>query len=196
MAEDISHLDPLEEAASEGRRILIVSCNAIGDLRTPLVIPDTPEVRERFWANVTPGGPEECWEWQGPRLEPLGYGILNHEKKRLRANRVAYALLVGEIPPGMFVCHHCDNPPCVNPSHLFAGTPADNLRDMRRKGRGKWPGVPGNKHRAKVSPADVRTIRTAVEKGEASYAELAARYGISRTAVHAIVHRKYWSDVA
>ena len=75
--------------------------------------------------------------WTGTRFAS-GYGRITQNGKRARAHRVAFELFVGPIPSGMHVLHRCDNPPCVNPSHLFIGTHLDNMRDMEAKGRAKW----------------------------------------------------------
>jgi hypothetical protein len=95
-------------------------------------------VEARFHALYVRGGADECWIWLGAR-SPLGYGRFRRDGRAQIASRVAYELAHGPIPDGRLVCHRCDNPPCVNPGHLFLGTDADNVRDMRRKGRAPRP---------------------------------------------------------
>ena len=75
-----------------------------------------------------------CWEWQGARVNGR-YGQIGFDGKPLRVHRVVYEFCYGPIPEGLFVCHHCDNPPCCNPGHLFVGTPRQNYLDAVRKGR-------------------------------------------------------------
>ena len=77
-----------------------------------------------------------CWEFVGANR--LGYGRIWTGERVADVHRLAWELTSGPIPPGMVVCHKCDNPPCFNPDHLFVGTQGDNLRDMAAKGR--WRG--------------------------------------------------------
>jgi hypothetical protein len=89
-------------------------------------------VEERFLARVQKG--DGCWEWQSSRAR-FGHGLFYVDQTNVPAHRYAYRMWVGPIPLGMCVCHSCDNPPCVNPAHLWLGTQRDNVADMVRKGR-------------------------------------------------------------
>src|SRR5690349_2601294 len=95
-------------------------------------------LEERFWSKVDKRGKEECWVWIKYR-DRYGYGQFTINGKDYKAHRVSYELTYGVLPNGLFVCHTCDNPPCVNPHHLFLGTNTDNRRDAARKGRGYVP---------------------------------------------------------
>jgi HNH endonuclease len=87
----------------------------------------------RFWSKIKKT--KNCWVWTARHAERDGRGVLKVRGARLKAPRIAWTLLVGPIPPGLFVCHQCDNPPCVRPDHLFLGTHRHNMRDASLKGR-------------------------------------------------------------
>ena len=89
-------------------------------------------LKHSFWAKIDKSG--DCWEWTGYR-DRLGYGRLRVDGSLMLAHRVAWELEHGYISEGLNVCHHCDNPPCVRPNHLFLGTQRDNIKDSVHKGR-------------------------------------------------------------
>lgn len=95
-----------------------------------------PTLEERFWAKVEKT--DGCWLWTAA-LSTTGYGRIGVGKKMAYTHRLSWEMHNGPIPPGMHICHHCDNPKCVRPDHLFLGTRTDNMRDMWRKGRGWSP---------------------------------------------------------
>lgn len=89
-----------------------------------------------FERHIIRKGEDECWDWNGAKRE--GYGVIAIFRRAQKASRISWIIHVGDIPKGMFVCHHCDNPICNNPKHLFLGTPKDNVTDMINKGRAKF----------------------------------------------------------
>lgn len=90
-------------------------------------------IEERFTEKYEIDLETGCWLWNAASHN-LGYGILRINRKNVRANRLSYKLYIGNIPQGMFVCHKCDIPACVNPKHLFLGTQKDNAQDRVLKG--------------------------------------------------------------
>jgi hypothetical protein len=133
-----------------------------------------------------------CWVWTGKR-DHHGYGLIMAHAKTQRAPRVAWALLRGEIPDGLHICHHCDNPPCVNPDHLFLGTAADNSHDHWRKGRGvPWSRRGDGSKAAKLTTEDVRSIRKMRDDG-CLMAEIGRRFNVGANYIGMIINGKAWS---
>ena len=126
-----------------------------------------------------------CWEWGGNRT-PKGYGQCSVGHRRTRgAHRVSYEVNIGPLVPGMVVCHRCDNPPCINPAHLFQGTHSDNFRDMQAKGRQNY--ASGQRHGiAKLTDEQVHAIRE-LAAGGIRYGELALLYGVTSSNIGKIV---------
>lgn len=130
-----------------------------------------------------------CWEW-ALQLDKHGYGKTSYLGKTTYAHRLSYAAHVGRIDGPMCVLHKCDNRKCINPDHLFTGTPADNAQDMMSKGRQ----TRGEKNpRAKITSSDADEIRKIrAETGE-SHRRIASMFGISRVQVGRIIRGARWT---
>ena len=146
---------------------------------------------DRFWSYVDqragqgPNG--DCWEWTAGRLE-AGYGRLSVGASEVKAHRYAWETAYGPIPTGMMVCHHCDNPPCCNPNHLFIGTAVDNSDDKVAKQRHLF----GETHRmAKLTDGDVRAIRADARM----QVEIALTYGVTQGLVGMIKRGVIWKHI-
>lgn len=142
--------------------------------------------------------PSECWPWTGWCHPRSGYGVLSKkDRKGLRAHRVAYYLATGIDPKaeGQDVLHHCDNPICCNPAHLFIGTHLDNMRDRRSKGRAaSTQGILNG--RAKLTAEDVIAIRAAYKPNTRNNVrDLAITFGLSRRSVYEIGRRLKWAHL-
>lgn len=146
--------------------------------------------RERFLSRVRKG--RGCWPYTRGRV-PYGYGAFTKggANNNSLAHRVAYEIAHGPIPPGMQVCHHCDNPPCCRPSHLFLGTVRDNSLDSMRKGR--RPHGEQNK-RSKLTESDVREIRRLRATGMHQW-PIARRFGVTQSTVWSILSGRGWKHV-
>lgn len=153
-----------------------------------------PSIEERLWSRLEqePGG---CWVWPGGKALG-GYGVIWFRGRSEGAHRVAYILTHGEVPPGMFVLHSCDNPPCCNPAHLFLGTHSENMHDMDRKGRRVVRGLRFGveHHSARLTPDTVRAIRASLDEGVTARA-LAREYGVASGTIDKIKHRLSWANV-
>lgn len=146
---------------------------------------------DRFWARVAVRGADACWEWTATR-DKDGYGKIRTGgggSPTVRSHRVSWELRHGPIPDGLWVLHRCDNPPCVNPAHLFLGTPKDNVQDSVRKLR-KAMGERGP--RAKLTREKVLWARGAVCVG-ATIPALARLYGVSGNSLRFAVSGRTWA---
>lgn len=150
----------------------------------------TPE--ERFWAKVDKREPDDCWEWQMGKVCG-GYGSFQtgtmSSPRAMRAHRFSWALAHGKIPEGMCILHKCDNPPCVNPNHLWIGSRADNNADKARKGRtARGTHVSSSK----LTEEQVREIRALYASGKCTEQFLGDMFGVSDSNICLIVKRRTW----
>jgi hypothetical protein len=168
----------------------------------PTKIPSvSPALKKKLFGRIKIGGPDECWEWMGARQES-GYGVITFDRRQWKTHRISAALKFGaRALDNKLACHHCDNPPCCNPAHLFLGTHLDNNQDRERKGRGAnrivallYPermvhGV--NHYRAKLNPEKIRKIFKLRSEGYFMRA-IGKIVGISASVVCLVLHHKAW----
>jgi len=142
----------------------------------------------RFWMYVNRKGPNECWIWAGSDFDKGGYGRFKIDKERWLVHRVAYAIQFQRDPGELLVCHTCDNPPCVNPDHLFLGTHTDNNQDASYKGH-TAVGVKHPSH--KLTWNDVCEMRRLWATGLYTQERLGRLFGVVQGTVSAVVlHRQ------
>lgn len=153
---------------------------------------------ERFWTKVDVRGSDDCWPWLGSR-DRHGYGYMNrgrHSSGPICASAVSWILNKGAVPKGFEVCHDCpggDHPWCVNPAHLWLGTHAQNMADMKAKGRSSG-GVTFGHVLAKVTQEQVQEIRRLYQSPDRNVQTIAHRFGICRRQVWMIGSGRCWPN--
>lgn len=136
----------------------------------------------RYWEYVDIKREDECWEWKGSKTT-AGYGLIYWENRLQYAHRLSLELDGRPVPPRWHACHTCDNPPCVNPKHLFVGTPHDNVKDKVSKGRHTF----GENHpNSKLTDTDVKEIRKLASEGMWQ-SDIARLYGVNQSHISTIV---------
>ena len=155
---------------------------------------------ERFWSKVEKGSPEECWIWTAARNGD-GYGRFSVNGQIVGAHVFSFLLAGGKLTEeNPWVLHTCDNPPCVNPAHLFGGNSLTNVQDCMEKGRAKMGtyerGPDWCSNLAKLTPEQVLEIRELAAAGELTQKQIGQQFGITEHAVGLIHLRKRWAHLA
>lgn len=149
-------------------------------------------IDSRFWAKVNKIEDENsCWEWIKVNRHD-GYGSIFFRGRNRVAHRVSWIINIGEIPENMYVCHKCDNPACVRPSHLFLGTHQDNMDDMVKKGRshlGEAQGI------SKLTKEIVLKIRSEYIPRKVTMDYLAEKYNVTQGCIWSILRGKSWKHI-
>ena len=157
-------------------------------MHKPILSSLNDEVEERFWSYVFIKDNDQCWEWIGGGIRYGNFCIKRGDV--FKAHRVSWVIANRrEIPDEVFVCHSCDNGICVNPLHLFLGTPKDNTRDSMQKGRGIIGEKNGN---AKLSEIDVENIRRILDIG-LTQKSISDKYNVDPSTISLINSGKSWN---
>jgi len=153
------------------------------------------DIFEQHREKIAFAGPDECWLWSAARNRH-GYGMVNARGRMRLVHRETYEAVHGEgAADGLVVRHRCDVPACCNPAHLEPGTQADNNRDMVERGRHRSPGLKGETNpSAKLTEADIRTIRSTYVPGDREFSQraLARRFGVTQATISLVVRRESW----
>ena len=174
--------------------------------------PLRPQDILRFWEKVRVRGPDECWPWTAKR-DRKGYGRFALGRTNFPAARVAWTIAHGLIPGDLCACHHCDNPTCQNPAHLFLGSYVDNIHDAvlknrmacgerngrhthpERTARGERAARGARNGNAKLTAERIQDIRRRFQGGAVSMRALAREYSVTTTHISGIIHRKVWAHL-
>lgn len=153
-------------------------------------LPMNDEAWARFWGYVEKSNPTSCWNWT-KATTVKGYGAFQYKRNVYRAHRLAWSYLNGSIPDNALICHHCDNPRCCNPMHLFLGDNALNQLDCRTKGRAR-KALGERVNTAKMTMPSVILARKLYADGNTSHRQLAAKFHIGKSAMGRILNNQTW----
>lgn len=150
-------------------------------------------IKNRFYAKVLIPDENGCMIWNGAKSKKGYGGFVGHNKKMTNVHRYSYSLYNGVIPTGMSICHTCDNPSCVAPNHLFAGTQKENVHDMLRKKRGKDnSGIKNGM--SKLTEEKVSLIKKHIKENILSLIEIGELFEISPPVISSIKHGRAWKN--
>lgn len=162
------------------------------------MIKDKERVQQRMQKHIKVNEDSGCWEWFGSKRTGYGRMIVGSRRdgtrRTMSAHRVSYELANGEIPGGMEICHKCDNPCCVNPDHLFAGTRQDNVDDRERKGRNVIL-YGEDRPNAKLTREIVLAARKDRALRGTPFRTLANRYGVTKKTMQQAIKGETWKAV-
>lgn len=152
---------------------------------------DRVSAEDRFWSRVKKSDEiDGCWEWTAGRTSQ-GYGHFQVNGVIHKTHRYAYEMANGPIPPGLFACHRCDNPPCVRPDHIFLGTNRDNQIDSRDKGRNR----PARGQAAGSALTEKEVIDIRSRAPFSMIKDLAAAFGVGPWTISRVIKRQIWKYV-
>lgn len=149
------------------------------------------DIKEKLLSRIKINLDNECWEWQKGKMRK--YGAIRLNGKSQLAHRVSYNVFVGEIPNKMLICHHCDNPPCINPKHLFLGTYKDNYQDCKNKNRLNYKGN-FTKKLSKSLCGKIIRIKRALSKNK-TIIEIALLTKMTQQEISDIRDKKIYADI-
>ena len=158
----------------------------------------TEKDKTRFWRKVKKLDIDKCWEWTAGK-DTSGYGKFKWDGKDVGSHRFSWMIANDkEIPEEMYVCHSCDNPSCVNPNHLWLGTPSENIKDSFNKGRTARDG--DNSHCAKLTAAQVLKLREEYNKlpfgDKKKFKQTQAnKFGVSYYTIRSAINGNSWRDI-
>lgn len=160
----------------------------------------TQTTTQKFLEKIDVDKTSHCWTWTAQK-DKDGYGTMmvniNHKQKRMRAHRLSWQLYNHkEVPKGLLVLHHCDNPSCVNPDHLFLGTAKDNTQDMVKKGRKGYNNIGGERHpKARLDNEKVIQIRELYATKKYTQKELGKIFKVGGRQIGYIVNNQSWRNI-